>query len=222
MDRDLYDIGVRLYQEANSPEALARRNRDLVMSPTAFLIPIVQPGTLELINRRRVRVPGLRYNVALRLLEVQDSTGSHVWPPGSLRGFYIGRGPDARHFRTYLVRNGTQKRDFVEVLTVDDDSPIVLAVQHSYLHEAEQRDPVLRTVTRPERSEIGQEILAGSGNLPNEPLRVVTLNERNVLRLFGERAAKVQGFAQKENLQYTDLTQVLRMVEYYNQLVVAK
>jgi len=220
--RDIYDYSVQLYQEANSPEALAKMNRAIVNAPAAFLVSVPLPGKLVMVDQREVRVPRMRYNVALRLLEAQDSTGTHVWPPGSIRGFYLGQGADARHFRTYTVRNGSTKRDFVEVLTVDDDSPIVLAVQHYYVHEAEQRDPILRTVTRPERNEIGQQLLTGSGNLPNEPLRALTLSQRNVLRLFGERAGKVDEFAAKEHLSYTDLTQVLRMVEYYNQLVAKK
>jgi len=216
--RDLYDLSVQLYQEANSPEALAKMNRAIINAPTAFLISVPLPGKLIKIDKSLVKAPRMRYNVALRLLEAQDSSGTHVWPPGSLRGFYLGQGSDARHFRTYLIRNGSTKRDFVEVLTVDDDSPIVLAVQHYYVYEAEQRDPILRTVTRPERNEIAQQILYGSGNLPNEPLRPLVLNERSVLRIFGERAAKVAAYATQEHLSYTDLAQVLRMVEYYNQL----
>jgi hypothetical protein len=60
-----------------------------------------------------------------------------VWPPGSLRGFDLGRGPAARHFRTYLVRNGsTRSATSWKSSPPDDDSPIVLAVQHTYLHQA--------------------------------------------------------------------------------------
>ncbi|MEJ7663606.1 MAG: hypothetical protein WKG07_30730 [Hymenobacter sp.] len=105
------------------------------------------------------------------------------------------------------------------MLTVDDDSPIVLALQHTYVHEAEERDPILRTVKRAERTEHG----AGSaGRLtatcPTSRSGWLPSIQRNVLRLSGERAAKIDSaYATKEDLRYTDLTQVLRMVEYYNQ-----
>ena len=215
--RDLTEIGLDLYNQANSPGALERMHKDLVNAPEAYLVSTEQPGELVLASKRRYRVPALKYNVALHLLEVRDSTGSHVWPPGSLDGFYMGRGADTRHFRSFLVRNGSTKKDFVEVLTVDEAPPLVLAVQHYYLHEDAQLDPILRTETRKARTEIGQAVVAGPGMLPKEPLRVVGLNQRDVLRLFGTRAPQVAAYAAQEHLSYTDLTQVLRMVEYYNQ-----
>ncbi|MBF9223832.1 hypothetical protein [Hymenobacter ruricola] len=216
-DRDLVDLRMDLYQRANSPDALERMRKDLINAPEAYLVSVEQPGALVLGNKRRVRVPALRYNVALHLLEVRDSTGSHVWPPGSLDGFYMGQGNDTRHFRSFVVRNSSTKLDFVEVLTRDDDAFLILAVLHHYVHEDAQLDPILRTETRPARTEIGQVVVAGSGAKPQEPLRAVALNKREVSRLFGTRAAQVDAYAAKEHLSYTDLAQVLRMVEYYNQ-----
>jgi hypothetical protein len=218
--RDLTEIGLDLYQRANSPGALERMHKDLINAPEAYLVSVEQPGTLVLLDKRRVRVPAMKYNVALHLLEARDSTGSHMWPPGSLDGFYMGKGADARHFRTMPLRDGSTKTDFVEVLTNPDNSPVVLGVHHSYLHEDAQVDPVLRTETKAARTEIGQVVVAGIGPLPKEPLRVLTLNQRNVVKLFGTRAPEVEAWAQKQRLGYTDLGQVLRMVEYYNQISV--
>lgn len=214
---DLNDVGMDLYQRANAPDALEKMRRDLINAPEAYLVALEQPGTLVLANKRRVRVPAMKYNVALRLLEVRDSTGSHVWPPGSLDGFYLGKGSEARHFRTYDVRDGSVKRNFVEVLTVDDDCPLVLGVMHHYVHDDAQLDPVLQTETKAARTEIGQVVVAGPGRAPHEPLRAIMLNQRYVSKLFGPQAAAVEAFAAKEHLVYTDLAQVMRMVEYYNQ-----
>jgi hypothetical protein len=214
--RDLGDIGVQLYQQANSPGALERMRKDLVNAPEAYLVSVEQPGVLVLPSKRRIRVPAMRYNVALHLLEARDSTGSHVWPPGSLDGFYLGQGADARHFRTYDVRNGGTKREFVEVLTADDNAFLVLAVLHHYVHDDAQLDPILHTETRPARTEIGQVVVAGPSATPQEPLKAVSLNRRDISRLFGTRAAQVDAYAAKEHLAYTDLAQVLHMVEYYN------
>ena len=216
--RDLGELGMDLYQRANSPDALARMRKDLVNAPEAYLVSIDQPGALVLLDQRRVRVPALKYNVALRLVEVRDSTGSHVWPPGSLDGFYLGQGSEARHFRSKLVRNGSTRLDFVEVLTQSDTSPLALAVQHSYRHEEARLDPILRTETQPERTEIGQTVLAGTDLMAKEPLRAVSLTEKSVSPLFGSRAPEVAAWAAKQHLSYTDLGQVLHMVEYYNQI----
>lgn len=216
--RDLAELGMDLYQRANSPDALARMRKDLVNAPEAYLVSVDQPGTLVLLDKRRVRVPALKYNVALRLLEARDSTGSHVWPPGSLDGFYLGLGNEARHFRSRVVRNGSTRLDFVEVLTQSDASPLVLALQHSYLHEDAQLDPILHTETRPARTEIGQTVLTGTDLVAKEPLRAVTLSQKSVTQLFGSRAPEVAAWAAKQHLGYTDLGQVLQMVEYYNQI----
>jgi hypothetical protein len=215
--RDLGEVALGLYQQANSPGALERMRKDLVKAPEAYLVNLDQPGVLVLPNKRRVRVPAMKYNVALHLLEVRDSTGSHVWPPGSLDGFYLGKGADARHFRSLLVRNGGTERNFVEVLTADDNAFLMLAVLHHYVHDDAVLDPVLHSEVRPARTEIGQVVLAGPSVTPQEPLRPISLNRREVSRLFGTRAAQVDAYAAQEHLSYTDLAQVLRMVEYYNQ-----
>ena len=220
--RDLTEIGMDLYQRANAPDALVRMHKELINAPEAYVVSIDQPGALVLLDKRSVRVPALKYNVALHLLEVRDSTGSHVWPPGSLDGFYLGRGGDARHFRSYTVRDGTTQKDFVEMLTRTDSSPIVLGLRHIYMHEEAQLDPVLRTETKKARTEIGQVVVAGTGTAPQEPLRPLTLNQRGVMRLFGVQAAAVAAYATKEHLGYADLSQVLRMVEYYNQQLAPK
>lgn len=218
--RDLTEIGLDLFQRANAPDALARMRQDLINAPEAYLVRVDQPGTLVLLDKRRVRIPAMKYNVALHLLEVRDSTGSHVWPPGSLDGFYLGQGADARHFRSLPVRNGSTKTDFVEVLTNPDNTPIVLGVQHQYIHDDAQIDPILRTETKAARTEIGQVVVAGTGPLPSEPLRVVSLNQRSVGKLFGTRAREVDEWALRQHLGYADLGQVLRIVEYYNQISV--
>jgi hypothetical protein len=216
--RDLTEIGIDLYQRANAPDALAKMRKDLVNAPEAYLVSVDQPGTLVLLDKRRLRIPAMKYNVALHLLEVRDSTGSHVWPPGSLDGFYLGRGADARHFRSLSVRVGSTKTDFVEVLTPNDNSPLILGLQHRYLHEDAQTDPVLRTETKAARTEIGQVIVAGpsQASQSKEPLRELSLNEKSVTKLFVPFAADVQAYAAKQHLGYTTLPDVLHLVEYFN------
>ena len=214
--RDLTDIGIELYQRANSPNALERMRQDLVKAPEAYLVDLEQPGALVLLTKRSIRVPSLKYNVALHLLEVRDSTGSHVWPPGSIDGFYLGRGADVRHFRSFAVRDAGTQTNFVEMLTAADNSPLVLGVQHIYIHKEAEIHPVLLTETRKAHTEITQVIVAGAAG---EPLRVLALTERGVNRLFGARAPEMAAYAAKEHLTYTDLGQVLRMVEYYNKPV---
>lgn len=218
------ELGAALYLQANTPESLARMRKDLVKAPEAYLISIPQPGTLVVLPQVRLKVPAMRYNVALRLLEATDSTGSHVWPAGSLYGFEMGKPGEVRHFRSHLVKTGNTRMEFVEVLTVDVDKapPLILALQHNYLHEDVVLDPVLRTVKTPARTVIGQVVLAGPGLDPKIPLRELALSEKNVTKLFGAQAPQVRAYAANQHLSYIDLNDVLKMVEYYNQKVAGK
>ena len=220
---DLTNMASTVYQRANTPEAIARMRKDLVAAPEAYVVGMDMPGTLVMPDLRRYRVRALKYNVALRLLEATDSTGSHVWPPGSLDGFYLGQAREARHFRTYAVKLGSTQPDFVEVLTTQPNPPLVLALAHRYLHEDAEIDPILRTEKRPARTVIGQNIMAGPG-IPTskEPLRELILNQKNVLRLFGAEAPAVAAYATRQKLAYTDLGQVLQMFDFYNQLASKK
>ena len=215
------ELSAGLYLQANTPEALAKMRKDLVNAPAAYLISIPQPGTLIILPQVRLKVAAMRYNVALHLLEATDSTGSHVWPAGSLYGFEMGKPGAVRHFRSHLVKVGSTKMDFVEILTVDVDKtpPLILALQHHYLHEDAVLDPILRTEKVPARTVIGQVVLAGPGTDPKVPLRELPLSERTVIKIFGEQAPPVRTYAAKEHLSYIDLNDVLKMVEYYNQKV---
>ena len=220
---DLTNLSSSLYMRANTPEAIARMRKDLAEAPEAYVVAQPLPGVLVTAAGRRYRVRSLRYNVALRLLEATDSTGSHVWPPGSLDGFYLGQNREARHFRTYAVKLGSTQPDFVEVLTAQLNPPLVLALAHRYFHEDAQFDPILRTEKRPARTAIGQNILAGPGTPSSkEPLRELTLSQKNVLKLFGPEAPAVAAYATRQNLTYTDLGQVLQLFDFYNQLKAKK
>ena len=220
---DLTNMASTVYQRANTPEAIARMRKELTNAPEAYVVGIDMPGTLVTPDLRRYQVRALKYNVALRLLEATDSTGSHVWPPGSLDGFYLGQAREARHFRTYAVRLGSTQPDFVEVLTAQPNPPLVLALAHRYLHEDAEIDPILRTEKRAARTVIGQNIVAGPGTpTSKEPLRELTLTQKNVLKLFGPEAAAVAAYAVRQKLGYTDLGQVLQLFDFYNQLVAKK
>jgi len=76
---------------------------------------IYQVGYLRLLDDHRVLVPGLRYHVSQRVLQVQDSLqadSTHYWPLAALRGFDLGTEddtpPDVHRYRTRLVQQGRQ------------------------------------------------------------------------------------------------------------------
>jgi hypothetical protein len=212
--RDLYDLTNDLRQQATSASRLASQNRALFELEQTWLMPTPVPGVLTIATGQRRRASALRYNVALHLVEAQDSTGWHVWDAVELRGFEVGMGRARRQFIAQDVRNRYAHRDFIELLSAEPTGPLIVGAQHVFHHEEELRDPVLRVVTRPAVNQVVYELVWG---ISNAPYRTLQLKEKLVLRLFGNSAGDVAAYARQEQLRYEDLNDVLRMVNYYNQ-----
>ncbi len=221
------DPGRALYREANTPAATLRLRAATSQQPTAFLGKgIYEPGYLRTLDGHRILLAGLRYHVGQRVLQVQDSLqadSTHYWPLAALRGFDLGLDDDAplsagqgaaspavQRYRGRLVQDGHQvpHREAVEVLTTIDSGPLLLAW--------------LPTVTEPAGRNLTQVLVAGAGLGGTEPLHPLDLTQAAVLRLCGSRAEEVRTFATAHHLRYDQPTEVAKMLDYYNRVVVAK
>ncbi|NML66064.1 hypothetical protein HHL22_12695 [Hymenobacter sp. RP-2-7] len=204
-----------LVRQANAPAARQLTQAAINQQPGAFLNEgRYEAGYLYLLSGRRVLVPGLRYHVGQRVVEVQDSLqadSTSYWPLAALRGFDLGTENDPatrRRYRPRLVHESHQldRREAVQVLTATDAGPLVLA----WL-------PLLL----PGTASPGQLLLAGSGHNADQPLQQLSLNGPDVLHLLNERAQKVQTFARTNNLHCGVPQEVAQMLDYYNRLAVA-
>lgn len=209
-----------LYAQANRPPQEANLRTSLKAQGSGFFGDgSLHPGALRTFDGRYRPVPGLRYHASLRLLEAQDSISldsTHIWPMGSLRGFDLGEPGDAtppRRFRSRLVKEGSagQRREFVEVLTMVDAGPLLLA--WFYTPGADAVAGRLSTVPL---------LLVGAGNDPAEPLRPLELSRSSVQRLFGSRAEAVNAHAITKQLLYDKPNDLARMIDYFNRLAVVK
>lgn len=209
------DPGAALVRAANTPAARQLTQAAIGQQAGAFLHNgQYEAGYLYLLSGRRVLVPGLRYHVGQRVVEVQDSLqadSTSYWPLAALRGFDLGTENDPatlRRYRPRLVQAGRQpaRREAVQVLTTTDAGPLLLA----WL-------PVLL----PGTSTPGQVLLAGGGHEATQPLRQLGTAETEVRRLVSERADKVQAFARLHNLHCCVPQEVAQMLDYYNHLAVA-
>ena len=209
-----------LYAQANRQPTETTLRADLKAQGSSFFGDgSLQPGALRTFDGRYRPVPGLRYHAGLRLLETQDSISldtTHLWPVGSLRGFDLGEPGDAtppRRFRPRLVKEGSagQRREFVEVLTMVDAGPLLLA----WLYTSGDDAVAGRLSTVPL-------LLIGAGNDSGEPLRPLELSRSSVQRLFGSRAEAVNAHAMTKQLRYDKPTEVARMIDYFNRLAVVK
>lgn len=209
-----------LYAQANRPPNETILRAGLRAQTSGFFGDgSMQPGALRTFDGRYRPVPGLRYHAGIRLLEARDSINTdstHLWPMGSLRGFDLGEPGDAmppRRFRPRLTKEGSagQRHEFVEVLTMVDAGPLLLA----WLYTS-GADAVAGRLSR------APLLLVGTGNDPTEPLRPLELNRSSVQRLFGNRAEAINAYAMTKQLLYDKPTDVARMIDYFNRLAVVK
>lgn len=212
--RDVYDIGVELAQQATSPTRHSALRREWYELPATWVQYTPVPGVLLTQAGQRFRVTELRYNAALHLLEARDSTGKHLWAPQELRGFEFNDGHTDRRFLAQPVRNRHADHDFVELLSAEPGGPLIVAAQHIFLHKDEVRDPVLRTVVTPAVNQLVYDLVWAT---PNSPYRSLQLKEKLVLRLFGNQAPAMAAYARQQKLRYEELSDVLQLVNYYNQ-----
>ena len=225
--RPAADPGRVLYRDANAPAAVRQVRAALGQHPDEFLNKgAYDIGYLRTLDGRRILLAGLRYHVGQRVVQVQDSMqadSTHYWPLAAVRGFDLGAEDDAplsagqgaampavHRYRARLVQEGKlgARREAVEVLTSIDSGPLLLGW--------------LPTVAEPVGSGLTQVLVAGPGTGTTEPLRPLELTPVAVLRLCGSRAEEIRSFAAIRHLRYDQPTEVAKMLDHYNRVVVAK
>ncbi|WP_151086162.1 hypothetical protein [Hymenobacter baengnokdamensis] len=218
------DPGRALYREANTPAAAHHLRAETSLHESEYLNKgAYKVGYLRLLDGRRVLLPGLRYHVGQRVVQVQDSMqadSTHYWPLAAVRGFDLGAEDEAplsagqgasvpavRRYRARLVQEGKlgTRREAVEVLTSIDSGPLLLAW--------------LPTVAE---GSLSQVLVAGIGTPVTEVLRPLELTQPAVLHLCSSRADEVRSFATSRHLRYDQPTEVAKMLDYYNRIAVAK
>lgn len=211
-----------VYQQANGATTGQALRASLAQQSAGFLNSgTFQFGSLRTADGRNRPAAGLRYHPGLQVLEAQDSVDletTHLWLPGSLRGFDLGEAGDPdmplRRFRCRLVKDGSgaPRREFVEVLTAIDAGPMLLAWFYTVAAAPTPNGhrPTVAT------------LVAGPGIVGDDPLRPFQPSQADVLRLFGARASAVHTFATAQNLDYTRPADIARMMDYYNRIAVVK
>lgn len=187
----------------------------------AYFTPDWLAGTVWLANGEQRAVAALRYNIALRLVEMRDVNvpgGVVVAPVGSLRGFTLGTsGPAGTHtFEARSENRVANSRNFFEVLT---PGPLQLLLLHSIDNKDANWIAAYNLETRPASvGRITQLFVAkpGQTNVDELPLK-----RKSVEKLFGPQAAKVATYATEKKLSYEQVPDLVWLVEYYNELLKA-
>lgn len=207
----------QLLRQANTPTARQLTKAALGQQYAAFLNEgRFEAGYLLLASGRRVPVGGLRYHVGQRVVEVQDSLqadSTNYYPLAALRGFGLGNAEAGsaapRHYRVRLVQPAHQlaTREAVQLLSGTEAGPLVL---------------VSLPLLLPGTSTPASILLAGSGRDTTQPLLPLDNRETSLRRLFNSHADQVISYAQTNQLLGCTPCDVARMLNYYNQLVIAQ
>jgi hypothetical protein len=217
-------LAENLREAANEPAATRNVQATTGLQQASAVNQLAfEPGSLRLLNGRRLQVPGLRYHASQYLVEIQDSLqpdSTHFLSLRDLRGFDMGdddqlpapaavlNGPvgpaGPRRFRAHLVQGSrwSTRSETLEILTCTEAGALVLAV--------------LPTSTAPRQA------FVGSGTSRTEPMHPLELTRDAVLSLFGNRAAQVRAFAMTYDLHFEQAADVARMFDHYNHLVVVQ
>ena len=184
----------------------------------AYFDPAWQAGTLLTADGRKVPVPALRYNMALRLVEVRDAeaaSGLSILPPGSIQGFVLGpEGKPGSH--TFVARaeaHAANVRLFLELLNV---GPLQLLL----LHKVDEHDSNWSAVNNVETrtSSVGRSALLFVGAADRPTVTTLLPKRKSVEKLFGPQAPQVAEYAARQNLSYEQVPDLVWMVDYFNQL----
>ena len=167
-------------------------------------------------------VTGLRYNLKLQWLEVQDATvpgGIRVYPSGSLKSFTLvpvaGQAPHVFQEYKYSSTRTGSGRGFMEVLNRTGD--VRLLVRHTFEERAAEITPALNTVVRPAQQQHVTSLFYAQASKPDFAAELA-LDRRGVLRLFKNRAGEMEAYAKSRSFNYANLSDVLKLVDYFNAL----
>ncbi|SHI37087.1 hypothetical protein SAMN02745146_0675 [Hymenobacter daecheongensis DSM 21074] len=184
----------------------------------AYFTPEWQPGTLWTAGGEKGGVAALRYNMALRLVEVRDPAtpaGVRIVPVGGLRGFTLGPEgkPGSRTFEARLVTRAANSRNFFEVLT---EGPLQLLLQHGIDEKEATWIAAYNLETRPASvSRVTRLFVAKPGLSTVEEL---PLKRKAVEKLFVPYASEVASYATGKKLSYEQVPDLVWLVNYYNTL----
>lgn len=219
-DRDLRDVANNRPFSALNLNRANEANKAAVEAeeahPIHYFTPDWRPGQVVGIDGRAQAVPGMRYNIVHRWLEVKDATvpgGLRVLPVGSIRDFVLADvpGQPAYTFGTYLSA-GNDGRLFLQELT--PAGPVHLLVRFDVEVIAPVRNVALAVDLQPGQERQYTRLYVAEPLRPEA--RELPLTQKAILRLFGSQAPQMAAYATQKQLRYADLADMARLVEHYN------
>lgn len=221
---------MRLQQEAfqianRNAQRLRLLEQFRLASPLTYYDSDWRPGTAKLADGREVKAP-MRYNLVTQALEIRRAStlglSDSVLVLPQFLAVQLGTAVPAmyRDFVMETYESATSQRDYnlFERIT-QTAGPVQLLLLHEVILESTAPAFAPGVTGRPAEQTV-QRVSRLYARLPNRlRVREVSLNKRAILNLFGNDSGRMSEYAVAHQLSFTDLAQVVQLVDEYNKTV---
>lgn len=221
---------MRLQQEAFQVAARNAQRLQLLeqfrlASPLTYYDSDWRPSTAKLADGREVKAP-MRYNLVTQALEIQRAStlglSDSVLVLPQFLAVQLGTAVPAmyRDFIIETYESATSQRDhnLFERIT-QTAGPVQLLLLHEVILESTAPAFAPGGTGRPAEQTV-QRVSRLYARLPNRSrIREVSLSKRAILHLFGNDSGRMSEYAVAHQLSFTDLAQVVQLVDEYNKTV---
>jgi hypothetical protein len=180
-----------------------------------YFDPAWQPGELTLAKDGKPRsIPAMRLNMLGQAVEVLDPTlpgGVKRYPVGEVAAIKIG----AHTFEKLSYRGTTGNGE--NVMEPLNSGRLRLLLLHETILIPAVRNEAVAIEIKPATYQRSIRLFSQAAGQA-QPAEV-GLSKRQLLRLMGDQNKAVETYATAHNIQYTDLTGALQLVDYYNKIM---
>jgi hypothetical protein len=179
-----------------------------------YFDPAWQPGELTLADGQSRSIPTMRLNMLGQVVEVMDPTlpgGVKRYPVEQVAAFKTG----SHRFEKLSYHSTTgDGKNFMEPL---NSGRIRLLLLHETILIPAVRNEAVAIEIKPATYQRSVRLFSQTTGQA-QPVET-GLTKRQLLRLMGDQNKAVETYATAHNIQWTDLSGALQLVDYYNNLV---
>ena len=219
LQQEAYQVGIRNAQRQQLLDQLR------LTSPLTYYDSDWQSGTAKLADGREVKAP-MRYNLVTRALEIRRAStlglSDSVLVLPQFQAVQLGTATPAmyRDFVKEPYVSATSRRDYnlFERIT-QNAGPVQLLLLHEVILENTAPAFAPGGTGRPAEQTV-QRVSRLYARLPGRPrIQEVSLSKSAILHLFGNDSVRMRQYATAHHLSFTDLAQVVQLVDEYNKMV---
>lgn len=194
----------------NTNRVPVRRTTETTGTP--YLFENFNDGSIKLSNGLTTAVLPLRFNAHEQKLEFQEGQSAFIMDSNTIKEFEMHVENSTHTFKKGYDARGLSEDEFVRLI-IDDEVKFIAKHTVSFQQgvasygSATKKDKYLPNVTY--YIKVGDE----------KPNRLRSLSKRRVMRLIDSHKSEVGEFADKSNTDFSDPSDVEKLLLYYNSLL---